>query len=48
MNKIKYNQFLVLALIATGLMAGVIYSLEWPEGRQVASTENSSTSGKIK
>ncbi len=48
MNKIKYNQFLVLALIATGLIAGVIYSLEWPEGRQVASTESSVESNKTK
>ena len=48
MNKIKYNQLLVLALIATGLMGGVIYSLEWPEGRQVASTENSVESNNTK
>lgn len=48
MNKIKYNQFLVLAVLATGLMAGIIYSLEWPAGRQMASIETPSKSPKIK
>lgn len=48
MIKVKYNQFLALAIVATGLMAGIIFSLEWPEGRQLASKTSVENSAQIK
>lgn len=41
MNKIKYNQFFMLAVLATSLMAGLVYSLEWPQNREIASNQQS-------
>lgn len=37
MFKFKANQFIVLAVIATGLMAAVIYTVDWPQDRKLAS-----------
>ena len=44
MKKVNTNQFIMLALLSTSLMAAVIYNVEWPESRKVASTQAPSTS----
>lgn len=42
MKWLKYNQLVVLAVLATSLMAGVIYTVDWPQDRQMASTQDNS------
>lgn len=37
MFKFKVNEFIVLALLATSIMASVVYTIDWPSERKVAS-----------
>jgi hypothetical protein len=39
MFKFKVNEFIVLALLATSIMASVVYTIDWPSERKVASKQ---------